>query len=36
MCEVSKHLQLFYLKRGMYQLTDYEYNISMPTFVNTW
>ena len=25
----------FYLKRGMYQLTDHEYVMSMLTFVNT-
>jgi hypothetical protein len=36
MCEVSEHLQLFYLKRRIYQLTDHKYNISMLTFVNTW
>jgi hypothetical protein len=31
-CEVSKHLQLFYLKRGICQLTDCEYDINMPIF----
>jgi hypothetical protein len=25
MCEVSEHLQLFYLKRGICQLIDHEY-----------
>jgi hypothetical protein len=35
MCEVSEHLQPFYLKPGICQLTDHEYDISMPTFVNT-
>jgi hypothetical protein len=36
MCEVSEHLQIFYLKRGICQLTDHEYDMSIPTFVNTW
>jgi hypothetical protein len=36
MCEVSEHLQPFYLKCGICQLTDHEYDISMHTFVNTW
>jgi hypothetical protein len=35
MCEVSEHLQPFYLKRGICQLTDCEYDLSMSTFVNT-
>ena len=36
MCEVSEHLQLFYLKYGICQLTDHEYDMNMPTFVNAW
>jgi hypothetical protein len=36
MCEVSEHLQPFYLKREICELTDHEYGMSMPTFVNTW
>jgi hypothetical protein len=32
--EVSRHLYLFYVKRGIYQLTDHEYDMSMPTFYN--
>jgi hypothetical protein len=35
MCEVSKHLQHFYLKRGICQLTNHKNNMSMPTFINT-
>jgi hypothetical protein len=35
MCKVSEHLQPFYIKRGICQLTDHEYDISIPTFVNT-
>jgi myosin-crossreactive antigen len=27
--EVSRHLQYFYLKRGICQLTDHEYDMSM-------
>jgi hypothetical protein len=34
--EVSEHLQLFYLKREICQLTDYEYDMNMPNFVNNW
>jgi hypothetical protein len=34
MCEVSRHLHLFYVKRGICQLTDHEYHMSMPTFCN--
>jgi hypothetical protein len=34
MCEVSKHLQSFYLKRGICQLTDHEYDMGLHTFVN--
>jgi hypothetical protein len=30
--EVSRHLQLFYLKCGICQLTDPEYDMSMPIF----
>jgi hypothetical protein len=36
MCQVSEHLQPFYLKHGIYQLTNHEYDMSMSTFVNTW
>jgi hypothetical protein len=36
MCEVSEHLQPFYLKHEICQLTDYEYDMNMLTFVNTW
>ena len=32
MCKVSDHLQPFYLKRGICQLTNHEYDMSMPTF----
>jgi hypothetical protein len=35
MCKVSEHLQHFYLKYWICQLTDHEYDTSMPTFVNT-
>jgi hypothetical protein len=34
MCKVSKHLHLFYVKRGICQLTDYAYDMSMSTFCN--
>jgi hypothetical protein len=34
MCEVSRHLHHFYVKREIYQLTDHEYDMSMPTFCN--
>jgi hypothetical protein len=34
MCEVSRHLYPFYVKRGICQLTDHEYDINMPTFCN--
>jgi hypothetical protein len=34
MRKVSRHLHPFYLKRGIYQLTDHEYDISMHTFCN--
>jgi hypothetical protein len=30
--EVSRHLQHFYLKRGICQLTDHEYDMSMHIF----
>jgi hypothetical protein len=30
--EVSRHLQHFYLKRGIYQLIDHEFDISMVIF----
>ena len=36
MCVVNEYLQPFYLKRGIFQLTDYEYDMSTPNFVNTW
>jgi hypothetical protein len=29
--EVSRHLHHFYVKRGICQLTDIEYDMSMPT-----
>jgi hypothetical protein len=32
--ELSRHLQPFYLKRGICQLTDHEYDMSMPTAYN--
>jgi hypothetical protein len=35
MCGVSEHLQPFYLKRRICQLTNHKYDINMPTFVNT-
>jgi hypothetical protein len=34
MHEVSKHLHPFYVKGGICQLTDHEYDMSMPTFCN--
>ena len=34
MCEVSRHLHPFYVKHGIYQLTDHEYDMSIPTFYN--
>jgi hypothetical protein len=36
MSELSEYLQHFYLKCEICQLTDYEYDMGMPTFVNTW
>jgi hypothetical protein len=32
--EVSKHLHHFYVKRGICQLTDHAYDMSMPIFCN--
>jgi hypothetical protein len=32
--KVSRHLQPFYLKRGICQLTDHEYDMSMPILCN--
>jgi hypothetical protein len=32
--EVGRQLYPFYLKRGICQLTDQEYDMSMPTFCN--
>jgi hypothetical protein len=32
--EVSRHLHPFYVKHGICQLTDHDYDISMPTFCN--
>ena len=32
MCKVSKHLQLFLCKRGICQLTDHAYDMSMFIF----
>jgi hypothetical protein len=34
MNEASRHLHPFYIERGICQLTDYEYDMSMPTFYN--
>jgi hypothetical protein len=34
MCEVSRHLHSFYVKRGTCQLIDHKYDMSMPTFRN--
>jgi hypothetical protein len=34
MYEVSRHLHLFYIKRGIYQLTDHAYDMSMSIFRN--
>jgi hypothetical protein len=34
MHEVSRHLHHFYVKCGICQLTDHEYDMSMPTFYN--
>jgi hypothetical protein len=34
MREISRHLDPFYTKRGICQLTDHENDISMPTFYN--
>jgi hypothetical protein len=34
MCEISRHLHFFYIKREICQLTDHEYDMSMPTFRN--
>jgi hypothetical protein len=34
MCEVSRHLHPFYVKRGICQLTDHKYDMCMPTFYN--
>jgi hypothetical protein len=34
MCEVSRHLHPFYIKRGICQLTDHENDMSMPTLYN--
>jgi hypothetical protein len=36
MREVSRHLQPLYLKCGICQLTDYEYDMSMPFSIITW
>jgi hypothetical protein len=32
MCEVSRHLHSFYVKLRICQLTDHEYDMSMPIF----
>jgi hypothetical protein len=32
--EVSRHLHYFYVKHGICQLTDHEYDMSMATFCN--
>jgi hypothetical protein len=34
MCKVSKHLHLFFLNRGICQLTDHAYDMSIFTFHN--
>jgi hypothetical protein len=34
MCEVSRHLHPLYVKRGICQLTDHEYDMSMHSFCN--
>jgi hypothetical protein len=34
MYEVSRHLHLFYIKRGICQLTDHAYDMSMSIFCN--
>jgi hypothetical protein len=34
MCEVSRHLHHFYVKRRICQLTDHEYDMSMLIFYN--
>jgi hypothetical protein len=33
-CEISKHLHLFYVKHGICQLTDHVYDMSMFVFCN--
>jgi hypothetical protein len=33
MREVSRHLHPFYVKRGICQLTDHEYDMRMPIFL---
>jgi hypothetical protein len=32
--EISRYLHPFYAKRGICQLTNHEYDMSMPTFCN--
>jgi hypothetical protein len=34
MRKVSRHLYHLYVKREIFQLTDHEYDMSMPTFYN--
>jgi hypothetical protein len=34
MYEASRHLHYFYVKCGICQLTDHEYDMSMPIFYN--
>jgi hypothetical protein len=34
MCEVSKHLHLFYVNHGICQLTNHTYDMSMSIFHN--
>jgi hypothetical protein len=34
MRKLSKHLHLFYIERGICQLTDHAYDMSMSTFCN--
>jgi hypothetical protein len=34
MCKVSRYLHPFYIKCGICQLTNHEYDMSMPTLCN--
>jgi hypothetical protein len=33
-CKISRHLHPFYVNRGICQLTNHEYDMSMPIFCN--